>query len=373
MRKRGLIAVLALSLFLGGCMQSDQVENQAYVLTIGVDAVPEGIEVTTQVLKGTSSSDSENSYMVANATGPSYGDAIHALENVLRCKTNLNQTIMIVISEELARRDAFKDVMNSMFYSYLLDTSAWFVVCQQSAKEFISVQKPVIGTRLSIAITSALQNHVDLGFVPDASFSDAFYSTASSFADPLAIYGSTKERYAKPEDQQTSLQIGGADTPSALTASSDAENIFLGAVLFRDGRMIDTLTGDEVLCLNLIQGGVTNFSIVVDGHTAYLSASGMPILSVDTSTDQPLIKVRIALNMENNTTFPEPERVKEALLEQMHALTRHCQELQVDPFGYAIRASLGFPTLDAWNDYHWRERFAEAKCEYDLSIRLIDA
>ncbi len=363
-RFSALLLAAFCALPLSGCMQSEQVESQAYVILLGVDAAPEGMEISVQVPKATGAAGDTGGeqgnapYLLASARGRTWSEASQALQSVVQRKLNFRQTILVILSEELARGDSLPEIMRDMFESYALDSSAWFAICQGSAREFVAAQKPVIGTRVSTAVSSMLENYVSVGLIPSSTFADTYYAMNSGFSDPAVIYASVGD----PKADAGRTSSSGED-------ESEAETVFGGAALLRDGRMIGILTAEEVCCLDLLRSRPKRFILLVDGSGAPLVMDSRPGISVDLSGDAPAIRVSLRLTMERSAAFPTADGVREALLERLNRLTERCRELGVEPFGFAERAVRSFLTLESWNRYGWRERFSRADVTYDISIR----
>ena len=80
------------------------------------------------------------------------------------------------------------------------------------------------------------------------------------------------------------------------------------------------------------------------------------------------VEVTIRLVAEDSTDREALDRFEAAVAESIRALVRRCQELGVEPFGFAERAALYFPTYDAWTACNWRERFKGAKVRVAVEI-----
>ena len=50
------------------------------------------------------------------------------------------------------------------------------------------------------------------------------------------------------------------------------------------------------------------------------------------------------------------------------ALVRRCQQLRIEPFGFAERVATRFLTVDDWLAWNWRERFSSA--DVDVCVTL---
>ena len=288
MRRSALIALLtALALLLGGCSELDQVENLAFVILMGVDRTESGgIEVSVQVPKisggrgGSEEGGSPSGDLVFAASGETFAEAMTALRWIVPRRLDVSQIELIVVSEALASEERWLDVMNDMMQTNRLYTAARLAVCEGSAQAFIRAEKPLIGTRTADELTAMFEEYVADGFVPDTSFADIYYKSVSAYSDPVAVY-------AAPAPEAGGQAQGGAgeaeDAPAAAIVPDDVrtdevqteqETRFLGAAVFRDGRMVGTLDGRTLLYCKLLRGKSQSFAFDFGGRTVQLATLG---------------------------------------------------------------------------------------------------
>ena len=151
MRKYALLILLVICLLLmSGCTGLTQVEDLAFAIVMGVDVNDQNeIEVCLQIPKisgqrseeGSSGSSSELLYA---AGGKSFDEALTLLEWAIPRRLDLSQIKLIVISEELAADERFRQVADTIMATPRLYTAARLAVCSGSAKEFVSAVQPVI-------------------------------------------------------------------------------------------------------------------------------------------------------------------------------------------------------------------------------------
>ena len=120
MRLAALIVLLAL--LLGGCQDTGEVENQAYVLVLALDAVGDGgLALTARVPKigksdaqGDKGDSGSSPYLTFSVTAPSWSAALDALQWATPRRINLSHIEMIVASEALASQPSFPELMNAV-------------------------------------------------------------------------------------------------------------------------------------------------------------------------------------------------------------------------------------------------------------------
>ena len=128
------------------------------------------------------------------------------------------------------------------------------------------------------------------------------------------------------------------------------------------------LDAEETLCLNLMTGRVSAFAFSAGGESCILSTLAGPRRRVRIDEGGVTVETTIRLVAEDSADREALDRIGAAVADSVWALIQRCQELGVEPFGFAERAAVRFPTCDAWAAYNWRERFKGAKARVTVMI-----
>lgn len=373
MRRVGLILLLVVFVLTGCSLPTGEVENQAYALVLGIDRTVGGIELTIRIPRighsGDSNSDSEASgrpYLVLAAAGESYAQALEHLHWASARELNLSHVKLIVVSEALAYDEAFRELISRVAETRHLYTTAGFVVCEGSARAFIEGQETILGAHLSSELTAQFRHYAAHGYIPRATFAELYYATRACYSDPTGIWG-----FMDAGERPAAATItGDADKLNADTLTA-SDRQYLGTALFRDGRMVGRLSARETLYLDLLTGRVESFTFDVNGSACALSTLTGPRRSVRFDGDRVTLEARLSLTAEDSANRALLDRVEEALALELEALVRRCQTLGVEPFGFAERAAMRFPTYARWLAFDWRERFSQANV--DISVEIYSA
>ena len=280
MRACKVTALLLLCALLSGCTQARQVESVAFAVILGADLTEdEGIELTVQIPKvGGGSAEAQDGsggpsdYLIASASGATFTDALMALEITVPRDLTLTQVKLLVVSDALARHEKFLNFAESLARLDQSCASAYFAVCRGNAGDFVREQKPVIGMRVSLGLLAMFDHHKTRGYITGANFADFYYQGVSVFSDPVAILCATAQ-----EAPGTSSGQGALDglTPETVPASSENENEYVGAALFRDGAMVGALDGLETSLLNAVSGAPVFFNYSLEGMPVSLQSHGL--------------------------------------------------------------------------------------------------
>ncbi len=369
MRIRKLICLLAAAaVALCGCQVSGEVENQAYVLVLGIDTRASGsLELTARVPrigKGKPDEAGGGDYLLFSAAGGDWPRALDALEQVTPRQMNLSHIEMIVASETVARSDGFERLVAQVAETPHLYTTARFVVCDGRASDFISAQQTVIGTRLSSELRAMLDHYARQGYIPDASFADAWYLGNSIYGDAVAI----RAELAPSSDDAPAVSMIDPVPPTDDGAQSPMRQRYSGTVLFRQGRMAGTLDAGQTRLLNLIRGSVDAFPFECDGRAYTLTPEGRARLGVKFTGSAARLTLDMTLSTLDDVCAGNAARLQAQLAQTLTRIIRACQRLGAEPFGFSEVAAGRFVTVPEWQDCGWRERYGRA--EVTVSVRI---
>ena len=372
-----LLTVLAL--LLSGCTDSHQVENQAFVIVLGVDRGESGaLRLTVQLPKISNGQDtggesgsggSSGKYFPLSVEAQDYEHALERLSWAVPRDMNLSQIKMIAISEDLAREEGCRELLFDIAKTERLFTAAELVVCEGSAKDFVSALTPLLGTRLSTDIESTLDHYLGLGIIPDASLANLNYLNHSVYSDPLTAYALLEKDKAVP----TASALSGSLDEISNSFESEFPTRYLGAAIFVDGRLQGIFSGDQAILTNLITDTLHSFRYICSGESLEFSPIGNTDIAVDTSAEPVRIRLKIRLAISMQQDMPPDAEIIETLTRDMHKVIAYAQELGAEPFGFANAAARNFLTLKEWQAYDWRSHFRDAEIEIKLSVSHADA
>ena len=374
MRKAILIVLLAAICLLGGCGSSAQVEDQAYVIAMGIDRTDDGgIELSVQIPKisggqdSSGSSASSGSYLPLSITAPDYEQAMERLSWAVPRVMNLTQLEMIVISRDLAEDTAFRELLRQIAGTGHIFAAADVVICEGDAKAFIEALRPVLGTRLSADLQAGLDHYRSIGIIPDCSLASLYYLSNSVYGDPMAAYAILeKSDKTKNEAQQASSSLAGSISSLSESHESEIEPRYLGAAVFSSGAYCGILDGRQTILANLITNSLDSFRYICGGESMEFSQIGDTKIRVDTHAEPAKISIGIRLSIEEHEDIPDEQIMRETLIQDMLATINAARAMNADPFGFAEAAAGNFLTLEDWINYDWKRHYQDAQIEIKL-------
>lgn len=289
----------------------------------------------------------------------------------------------IIVGEEFAKNELFHHTIASALMEPQMRLENTLIVSKEKAREFIQKNKPELETRPHKYYFYMEQRWKDTGLVPHSDLNRYFQRTSGELF--LANYATTKkEEQIKPnEDDYRAGEIP--------QKSGDPVQM-MGAAVFKNGKMIGTLTGEETrMALLLRTKSLTHYTIqslpdpINDDYRISIQlTNGNTKVKVDVKTDTPKVNVTVPVNVQvfsNNslanytTNLSNHQKLKqsiEAHLEQMamKLVKKTQEEFRSEPFWWYLNARQQFWTIDEYNKYDWEEKYANANVDVKFKVTI---
>ena len=384
MKKIRILPLLAALLLLGGCSHHAQVENQAFLLVMGLDRAEDGgIEMCAQIprIAGNSqSADGEQgsggsaNYAMMSATGASYEEALERLDWISPRDLNPAQLKLVVISRDLAESADCPTLINHISQTERLFTATRVVICEGCAKDFVSAIQPTVGTRLSTDISAMFDHYIGRGFIPRSRLADMYYLMNSIYSDPMTSYA-VLDPSAEVEQNEAKPASALAGDISSLSRQfdSDIPTRYLGAAVFSGGRMRGVLDGEQTICANLLLNELDSFYYNEAEASVEMIPEGRFKLTVDVDSEPVRLRVKGKLSLSGEELPVNEESLIEHLRADIEDTIRAAQRMGVEPFGFAEAAARHFITIEDWVNYNWKWRYSFAEVDVDISLCSSDA
>ena len=357
-----LILPVISALFLTGCVQSRQVENQAYVIALGVDISQSGdIELTAKIPVLSASSEdkssSGDSYKDFSATGSSYNTALNQLHNASPRNLNLSHLELLVLSDQIARSEDFRSLIEDIAQTERLYTATYTVICQYNASDFIKSLEASVGSRLSLDIPARFENHAEQGLITAATLADIYYLTESIYSDPMVSIMDIND------DQKEAPSSGMPFT----------KTYFASTAILKNGRLDMELNQKESILANLLRNEVKYFRYEINDTIIEAAPSTPARLKVDLKSNPIRISVNLTLNIGTQADMPDEDQIKRTFERDISLLIQKAQENGIEPFGFSKIAAKKFLTIHQWQEYNWQNAYAKADISVKVNLTRWDA
>lgn len=229
------IIVLLLILFnLAGCINNVGVEELAYVIAIGLDALNDNnIELTLQFATA-GSGDSSGSSMqstkinVSSVKCATIDSGMTLINSHISKKINLSHCKEIVISEELAKQ-GIERYLDTLINNTELTNDAEIIISKCSAKEYIESVNPVFEGLLSEYYTATLKTNTYTAYATNMNLATFYCLLKDSCYQPYATIGnvssSTDKKQNKISTDNKESNNSSDNTESESTSDNSGGNI----------------------------------------------------------------------------------------------------------------------------------------------------
>lgn len=395
--KKVFFLLILLNALLTGCKDRVELEEQAYVIAIGVDkGGPNMFTITYQISNtenygagqsGGSHSVGKNSSEIITLPAPEFITGRDLATVSITRKLNFSHTRILIVSEAVAKsEESYKAIMASL-RDREFRRNTYILVCREKASEFINNNDPKLETSPHKFYDYLSRRWVQTGLVPISTVNEFAARLELKSSLFLAAYGSTLETETKEFGYESNY------LPGEIKKSGGNPTQVIGSAVFKGDKMIGTLTGEETRLVLLMrpQSKADNMLITFPDPmnlskriSARLLKDGKPKIKVNTNGKVPEIDVIVdvglrllavpsktdyAENMENQQILKE--FYADYIGQKAKKLVKKAQtEFKGDPFLWSLPARKNFSTLQEFFDYNWMEKYADAKVNVKYDVKL---
>ncbi|MCL6590435.1 MAG: Ger(x)C family spore germination protein [Firmicutes bacterium] len=407
-----------------GCWDRRELESLGFVMALGLDPGPDGKSVTTTTMiaippkiAGAAQSGagggggagggngSEAGTLVITMNAPAIYEAFNRINTVINREITLNQTLTLLIGEELARRGIRKWADTFIRFREMRRTMLVFI-CQGKAADFLNFE-PQLEKNPAEYFSDLVRLSARSGMFP-----------ATTLNEFIAHYeGLYQENYApvlaKYQPQEASPEAGGPSSggggpgeggardgdlpdkqgPSGATGASSAKikGVRLaGTAVFKRDRMVGQLDNYESQAFLLLTGEFREALLTLADPrkkdyniSLRLSQAAPPRIKYLRRKTQDLFKINLKLeadltSIQNGINYTKPRmqeylerHIAHIIKERLEKVIKKTQEeYRSDIFGFGKKVRLTFLTSQDWEKYHWPERFSQAGFQVSVKVNI---
>ena len=417
-RKRGyvvkragsiVLAICFICMPLTACFDAREIDQWAYVYTIGVDkGVANVLRFTFQIpsLKQGGGgegggggggmggqTEQQKAYTTISVDAPTFFAGVNMAESCFSRTMNYMHAKFIVISEDLAR-EGVERFINGMVRSRQIRRIMNVIIVRGKASEYIEGLNPVLTGAISKALEGFMDTSEDNGLFLDTNYHNFMKDMKTTYRMPVAPlsalndFSNYRESGSPPEDFKSEGDYYAGELPRK--GGNKIE--FVGTALFDGDKMVGELNGDETRAMSMIRGELVNASIAIADplHKGFritidTRLQGKPDIKVAIRKGKPVINVKILLegdieNLQSPTEY-ESIKLKPVLENAFKAYIKSnldktiykCKKLNVDVFGFGEKAVRNFWTIQEWEEYNWLGKFkdSEVNTQVEFTLRRI--
>ncbi len=349
MKRIAIIILFAYLLLLAACQDMKNLDDEAHVLALGIDAGEErSFSYTVQIPDQAADAAENGGFTLHSAEADSVYEAIDLINAALPWRLSFTHLNAIAISGDLAAGGYLKEIAGISPSRLGFRTTCPIILVKGGASGFFEGMRGN-GVNLAKRQRAWMLEPGESALFPECTYSEL----AESLTDP--IYAAI-------------MPLGG---------KKDDASAVLGCALVNGGAMIAEFSASETLALMLARGEFQQGWYYFDESAVFLRLarprearviSWNPLrlsLSVHVKCDA------AGSDGAQDAAAARIERsVEESLRAELAALFEECRRLGADAFQLGKSAVAGFMTSGQWEDYAWDERLREA--QLDIIVECVE-
>jgi len=396
--KKLSIIIFVFSLLMNGCSYSIDVENQAFVVAIGIDkgdtfplkatfifANPSGSEGG-----GEEKSPSKPKPDSVTIEAPTVYSAVRKLDSIKSKTINLSHIKIVVFSEEIAK-DGVKDYLTAFASSRDFRPNTYVCISKGNAGEYLKAVKPSQEIFIEKYYDNIMRK-VAADKVNEAYLYYLYFNVSQSFSGSLVpLVALNKNNTDTPPDSTAS---DGDDFDYEARAGDilrDAENPaeILGSAIMKNDKMVGTLGSFKTDLARIIcdEYYPRNYSINYPEKSDFLTIRVIqqehPEIKTEIVNQNAKIKIYIPISIEyvdagkieNNITKSKEfcDYLRQKLNQKAEELVYDSQVIyDADILGLGDSLKRHFPDMKAWEKWNWKEKFSTAQIEVSFDVEYAD-
>lgn len=391
MPRRLLCALLLLStLALSGCWDSVEIDDQCYLLTLAIDVTEKGdLQLTTEIPNvedENAASQEEKKRNMASVVGRSFTEAIDVLIASVPRNVNLTQLKVLFISEDLARSDAFLNLLNDLLSYRGLRRMASVVICEGKASAFTEAMRAVAGLEMSKSLEIAISTYGESSYLVHTRLLELSMQMRGIYGTGMAATGAVTREYDEkipiPNPLTEALQPGdyaAADMPHQGVSITE----LFGTALFDGTHLVEMLGGHQTQLMQFVRGkGDYNLLAVSFGEGESTNIiirmrqapiihvwdeGGRAMIHIDLSLKATLTQTHVLDGANLSTLQAEAEAL---IIRDTKQLLDALKDAGLDPIGFSKVMSREFLTIGDWERYPWDEAYRNGEITLSVQVYL---
>lgn len=390
-----IACLLLITIFLAGCWDRIEIEEFAFVSVIGLDEGEHGkVRVTFLIINpqiGTSTNiqvDEPPNDIITFLSDDLVSCRELASTSVAR-RLTFSHTKAIIVSEAFAKSDRFFPMLEATQRDRDFRRDINLIVCKEKASEFIRNNHPPFDIRASKYYEFITSRWEDVGFVPLSNLHRLSLRTLDDLGLFLVTYATTK-----PDDPKKNFDSEGDFIAGQIDKLDENPLQMMGSAVFKKGKMIGKMTGDETRLSQILRPNVITNNILAtfpdplneEEKVSAKIARRKNKIKIKITDDYPIIDVTVPLVLSITsipsetdyvTNIKNQELLKNSIQKRMESITMELvkktqKEFGGEPFLWSEIARRKFWLFEDFNKYNWPEKYKNAKVTVKYDIRIED-
>ncbi|HHV64116.1 MAG TPA: Ger(x)C family spore germination protein [Peptococcaceae bacterium] len=405
-----VLLLVFLALFLAGCYDAKEIDQEVYALVIGVDkGVNNAIRITFQVPTykdggqggmGGGGGDGDNGTetgeldgtVVATVEAPSLIEAINILNATSNRMISLSHAKMLVFSEEYAREGVGRYIEPLARFREVRELMR-VVVCRGKAEDFIKENKPVISQNIAKDIELSYLQSQNTGYFRDVFFTEFYIDLLSPYGQPTAIYAGVNE-FDQMLDSEPGLSAPPKTyldiKPGLIPRKGGNKKDLFGTAVFDGDRMVGSLNPEETrfFLMSIGEFERSYFTLEDQNKPGYIYvlevtavskprikariADGVPVIDLSLELDADLASIQSRINYEKSDLIEGFEAYLESYFQKgiKNTIEKTQKEFGTDIFQFGKKIAGNFRTIQEFEEYNWLKHYPEAEINVNVKVNV---
>lgn len=387
-----LCILIALAFNLTGCYDATGIEENAYVVAIGLDIGESNeLELTLQIAtdgndsggesSGSSSQSKQTNIITVKCS--SINSGLSLINNHMSKQANLSHCQVLIISEKLAT-SGIAEYIDTLLNNAELRNDCSIIISKCSAKDYLNNVKPSLESLVARFYEATLQSAKYTGYTVNISLAQFYSKMKDSSCEPYAILGAVSTESGTNSNAKLNYDNTAGENP--ITDSDVIDNF--GIAIFKNDVLIGELSGLDSICHVIINNELKECTLSVPNPfetgkylDLMLTSKKDTKCSVSYVNDSPLISVDIyldgrGLSLDEHIKYDSEEAlnlIKSSATKYIenqisNYLYKTAKEYNSDICGFGKYAISNYLTLKEWNDSNWLGNYKNSF--FDVNVHL---
>ena len=385
-------------LFLTGCWDLKEIEQQSYIIAIGLDKANDHdntLDVTLLISNpefGTQQEGGETqspSQKIITLRATDFITVKNLADTILPKTATYTMLEHIVISEKLAKDNEFIRWIYDAAKDSEISRDIELIVSKDTPEKlFRKNEKSILEPRPHKYWQLKIDQSNLVGLSPPNSELLNYFRITEAGSDVFLSIYTDKFKPSKKTNLNGSSEK--KDNPQATNRGSQ----FSGSAVFKNGKMVGKLSGEETRIALLLNNTLPRREFISDFKDPFNSKYDIAVkinkisktkiqMNFDEKPEKIHIEVPIFLEILTNhsmTNYSKEKNrqklksyLKRKFEKDMQQLTKRTQEeFKAQPFGWSLHARKKFLTLQNYEQFNWLKKYPNMDVSFDVKIKIGD-
>ncbi|MEO2074826.1 MAG: Ger(x)C family spore germination protein [Bacillus sp. (in: firmicutes)] len=381
---------------LSGCWDKKELEERAYVIGLGMAKNHQSnkIDITFLIAnpevgsQQSGSGSNEPAREIITITANDFITARNTANAIVARELTYDLLRVFVVSEELASDKDFIRYIYDATKDREIKRDSYLIVSKEEPRVFFINNKPKLETRPHKYFQFMITRGIETGLIPDSDLHRFFRVTENDDDLFLAMYATTKLQKGEKRGNEDEYIAGEIDTEGTSNQTQ-----FIGSAVFKEGKMIGKITGQETR-ISVLLDDTSELNDVLttypDPFNPKLRVAARVIkkknndIKIDIKHGPPKISVTLPLTIEilsdpsmvNYGAHEDKKKVLKKHLESVISgkietfVKKTQQEFKGEPFIWSAEVRKKFKTIPEYKRYDWMKVYPDAQVDVRAAVTL---